>query len=243
VAEEITQVKLGTGIFSALGLVMQPFPAYTCYSTDNGTSYYMLYYPDTITMASDESKQLSILLDFSRTALAADTEVVMAAEGYAGQVSRIIAAISVPTNTDAFFQIDSRVLTKESSVTIMLNKAWKDYAFTYSVERLSSTLEESEEVPEEETGDELTEEEENLSEPQYVLEYVEVDASQWCEFVSDEETYTLTFQLSETLPPAGSYRVNMNWSYEETCFAKTQATFFINYSVYSESEETGGTEQ
>ena len=43
--------------------------------------------------------------------------------------------------------------------------------------------------------------------------------------------HNLVFQIGEKLPQAGTYRVNMTWKYKDICFAKTQTTFFIDYSA------------
>ena len=44
-------------------------------------------------------------------------------------------------------------------------------------------------------------------------------------------THNLVFRVGKNLPQAGTYRLNMKWSYEGICFAKTQTTFFINYAA------------
>lgn len=221
--DEITEVKLG------MGTDLQPFPANTCYSLDQGASYYLLYHKDTITVPADVSSQCSVLLDFSRVDLAETSEIVLHAEGYADQkpVDKTSVTTAVRSAQEVPYQMDTQLMTRGSSMTIALNENWKAYEFTYSVERLATDPEEAEKT---------------AKKPK-PPEYIEVDASEWSKFLFDEENYKLMFQIDALLPTAGTYRVNLQWAYEGICFAETQATFFINYSVYSESEGTGGTEQ
>jgi len=216
------------GTVSEAGIEIRPFSAFTRYSLDNGASYYMLYYADTIEIDPRNSAQVSVLLDFSHVDLAEDADVILAAEGYANQ--SLIGSTSTRTtpDVDTLYQMQSQLLTQKSSVKITLPESWKTYPFDYSVQMLSANTVTNGEAAAAENA---------------IPEYVDVDLSAWSTPVFDEENCMLTFQVDETLPPAGTYRVRMNWTYEGICFAETQTTFFINYSVYSESEGTGGTEQ
>ena len=220
---DITQVRLGMGTVADEGIQINPFPAFTCYSLDNGASYYLMYHSDTIEIDPQGSAQLPLLLDFSRAEVVEDTDLVLAAEGYAGQSLIGSVNANVKTAVDTLYQKDAQFLTRDAVVQIALTDKWKEYEFDYSVEILTTVA--ATDANPAETG------------------YIAVDASTWSEFVSDDENYMLRFRIGETLPQAGTYRVTMNWSYQGICFAEEQTTFFINYSVYSESERTGGTEQ
>ena len=214
--EGITQVRLGMGNVSDAGIEILQFPAFTCYSLDKGASYYMVYHANTIEINPQGSTQVLVLLDFSRVNLSEGADVVLAAEGYVNQSLIGRASASTTPDVEALYQIESRLLTRESSVEISLTKSWKAYTFDYSVEMLSASTAADGQAA--------------------AAEYIDVDLSTWSADVFDEENCMLTFLIDETLPPAGTYRVSMNWSYEGICFAQTQTTFFINYSVYSESE-------
>ena len=236
--EDITQAYLGVGETSDTETTIHPFPEYTCYSLDNGESYYMLYTDkvNTIELIPGGSKEITVLLDLSRLELFDKEELTLAANGYAG--AELVKSASAKTilKEDILFQIDRQFLTKESSATITLNENWKNYTFDYTVQMLTG---ETTVDPEEAT--EITEASE-AAEETAVPEYVDVDASSWSSLTTNEENYKITLQIKDVLPQAGTYRILMNWSKDEVCFAETQTTFFINYSVQLETEEPEATE-
>ena len=102
------------------------------------------------------------------------------------------------------------ILSQENLLEYTLPDGWKNHQLEYSVELLTKN----------EDGK---------------LEYVAVDPqseSLLVEYVNDEWKHVLILRTGKPLPQAGTYRINMNWSYEGICQAETQTTFFINYSVY-----------
>lgn len=214
--EGITRMRIGMGVVTDTATEIQPFPAFTCYSLDNGASYYLLYHANTIEIETKGNTKMPILLDFSRVTLAENADVILAAEAYAGKTAVANGNATVKTGIGDLYEMNSRFLTRDSALQIVLTESWKECTFDYSVEILSADAE---------TG------------------YIPADASAWSSFAANEDGSVLTFQIGEKLPPAGTYRVVMNWSYQGICFAQTQTSFFINYSVYSDFERTGGTEQ
>ena len=66
------------------------------------------------------------------------------------------------------------------------------------------------------------------------LAYVPVTLSEtglYGKYQDFDLTHNFVIRIGETLPQAGTYRLNLKWSYEGICFSQTQTTFFINYSV------------
>lgn len=231
--EDITQAYLGMGQTSDTGVTVLPFPEYTCYSLDNGESYYMLYTDkvNTIELIPGGSKVITVLLDLSRLELFDKEELTLAADGYDGTTLAQSASAKTILKEDPFFQIDSQFLTQESQATITLNENWKNYIFEYKVQMLTGETAVDPEEATEETTEETT-----------MPEYVDVDASSWSSLTTNEENYKITLQIKDVLPQAGTYRVLMSWSKDGVCFAETQTTFFINYSVQPETDEPEATE-
>lgn len=229
--EGLEQVHMGLGVMGDAGVEMKKFPAFTRFSLDNGNSYYMLYDENMISLDPQSSGPVSVLLDLANVELPNEENLFLVTEGYAGQELISSANKSVKPDIDALIQMESRLLARESALKITLPKSWKDYTLAYSVEMLTANGTVAEDPAALENA---------------VPEYIAVDLtaqSLIAEYVTDEETCALVFQLGETLPPAGTYRVSMNWTYEGICFAQAQTTFFINYLEYSESDRTGGAEQ
>ena len=231
--EDITQAYLGMGQTSDTGVTVLPFPEYTCYSLDNGESYYMLYTDkvNTIELIPGGSKEITVLLDLSRLELFDKEELTLAADGYDGTTLAQSASAKTILKEDPFFQIDSQFLTQESQATITLNENWKNYTFEYKVQMLTGETAVDPEEATEETTEETT-----------MPEYVDVDASSWSSLTTNEENYKITLQIKDVLPQAGTYRVLMSWSKDDVCFAEAQTTFFINYSVQPETDEPEATE-
>ena len=217
--KEVTQVHLGMGTASDARIKMEQFWEKTRYSLDGGNSYYMLYFDNIITVDTRNSTELSVLLDFSCVDSVIDTNIILTAQSYAGRTPVGSGSASVAFSAESLYQMENRFLTQETPMVIFLSQSWKPYTFEYTVERLSVNAENS------------------------LPEYVPVDFSAFSVLNLEEENCMLVFAIDEVLPPAGTYRVKMRWSHEGICFAQEQTTFFINYSVYSESEVTGGTEQ
>ena len=237
----ITRVSLGLGTVNQDGTAgeIQPFPAYTRFSLDDGASYYMMYRGYVTELNTKEVSSVTILLDFSRTELDTDSEVFLLAEGYDAEGSLLSTCI-VNTSPDAMedYQVESRplvqtaqtedeeteeeastqepkILTQDTYLEFTLPEAWKDYKLEYSIEILTLNAESKlEYVPAEYVG---ADEKNNGS---LVVDYVNDENSQ---------AHKLILLTGAKLPQAGTYRVNMNWSYEGICYEQTQTTFFINY--------------
>ena len=59
----------------------------------------------------------------------------------------------------------------------------------------------------------------------------------------EEDTNALILRIDDVLPLAGTYRISIQWTYEEECVAEMQENFFVNYLAYHKVVETGGAEQ
>ena len=102
-------------------------------------------------------------------------------------------------------------------MTITLPEIHRTGTLAYSVERLSVDIS---------TGG---------TAPNAAVTYTPVTLSEEtlvASYTDDGEIYTLEFELGKMPLPAGSYRVNLTWTYEDLCFAQEQVNFFINYTAY-----------
>lgn len=214
-ARGVQQIRLGLGADD--GDELLAFPAYTCYSLDQGGSYYMLYHGGIITLEAGDGEALPVLLDLSGTGLAAGTDVALAAEAYTGQWLIGTAAAATKADMAWSWQLSSDFLTAETPLVVTLPEQRTDCTFEYAVHVLTAAT-----VKDEETG-----------ETAYLpAEYVDPAAGTLnTVYAADENGHTLTISAGESLPPAGTYRLTMKWKYKEFCFEQTQITFFINYSV------------
>lgn len=244
--ENVTSIRLGLkGQPAKEGdRTLVPFPDNTRLSLNQGSSYYSMYNGYICEFALQEMTSLPLLLDFSHTTLQADKELTLAMEAYAGDELLAVCEATTVINAQVFCQVhpeslleeeaqqeesgsegtaqpDAQLLTDESPARYVLDQdtflrftfpeSWKEADLEYSVEFLT-----------------LTEDQE--------LEYTTVTLSTQAlsaEYTEDEDKHTLIFKIGETLPQAGTYRVNIKWSFEEICYAQTQTTFFINYSDYT----------
>lgn len=245
VSEDITSIRMGREVEEAGVTSFEPLPDNTLLSLDHGKSYFMLYngYIAEFTREDlEDGKSISVLLDFSRTELEEDDTLVLAME--ACTESGLKTTRSAQTTADAResclslvhplegeakavafsagdtresaaaaeeFGWRSRMLTKDSALEFVIPMEWLDAEVEYSVEMLTMTEEQT-------------------------LEYIPVvlsAAGLHGKYQDFDQTHNLVLQVGEDPPQAGTYRLNMNWSYEGICFAKSQTTFFINYSAYT----------
>lgn len=240
--EEITAIRIGL-------LVADPeetqnpdepvldfdiLPDYTRFSVNGGESYYMMYDGFIAEFALQGMTELSVLLDFSHAALKEDEDLVLAMEAYIGET--LVETCRATVSPDAQESLRTTVhslqqpmtvedtavpaVTEASAVAILsrdnvleytLPLDWADKDLEYSVQILTRAADGS-----------------------LVYNHVPLsDSSLSATYTNYSGTHNLVFQLGETLPQAGTYRLNMKWSYEGICFAEQQTTFFINYSAYS----------
>lgn len=234
--KDITHVRLGLQTTEGENVTLEPFPDYTMFSRDQGKSYYMMYSGAIAEFSGAES----LLLDFSRTDLEPDDQLVLAMEAYYGSsLEKTCTAEITPDAQESCYSLvhplqaksravmfaagdtreaaadnkaygwPSRTLSRDNALEFTLPMEWLDAELEYSVEILTMTEEQT-----------LAYQPVTLSKNGLYGTYMDYDL-----------THNLVFRVGEDLPPAGTYRLNMKWSYEGICFAETQTTFFINYSA------------
>ncbi len=237
-SEKITSVRLGLQVEEEEETRFEPFPDYTMFSLNQGESYYMMHDGYIAEFALGDASSVPVLLDFSRTDLQTDEALVLAMEGYRGNdlvevctvqttpdaqesCFSLVHPLNAETNAVMFAEGDtreaaastkafgwpSRALSQNSALEFTLPMEWLDAELEYSVEMLTMTEEQT-------------------------LAYVPVTLSRtglYGTYMDYDLTHNLVFRVGENLVPAGTYRLNMKWSYKGICFAKTQTTFFINY--------------
>ena len=248
--KDVTKVKLGLwtektveetaedgSAVQTTKMVLTPFPDETQFSLNGGASYYMLTDGSIVELDLKEMTELSVLLDFSHTDLAHEEKLILAMEAWAGDTllaSRDVSSVADVTDlcqmlthslvqtaeettepteqtqpTTAAATWESKVLNQNKYLELVLPLHWWDADLEYSVDILAMTA----------SG---------------VPEYRPVTLSAGG-LIAKRTNYggvhNLVFQIGEKLPQAGTYRVNMTWKYKDICFAKTQKTFFIDYSA------------
>lgn len=231
-------------------MVLSAFPEGTRFSVNGGESYYMLTDSRIVELDLNNLTELSVLLDFSHAEIVQEEKLRLAMEAWAGEtllasrdasttadVSELFQVLThtlvqtaqetesgetteateateatettAPTTVSAITGWQCRVLNQSNCLELVLPLHWWDADLQYSVDILTLT----------EAG---------------IPEYRPVTLS--ADGLSAKRTtyggvHNLVFQIGQTLPQAGTYRVNMTWKYKDICFAKTQTTFFINYSA------------
>lgn len=235
--EGVEKIQLGMNTDEGDQTGLQSFPAYTCYSLDQGLNWYMLYYGGLIDIAAESAEKLQadVLFDFSHTQLprlpetdatedtgedpAGLADLVLTARAYANAWPVSDASVTAKPDLDPYYQMGSCVLTKNTPLAISLPESWNTLSLEYNVEMLT--------VPE-------------LSDTELAAGIIPAakyeavalnENSLIAESSLDQDGYTLTLRTGDTLPAAGTYRLNLNWIYEGIRFEQTQITFFINYSV------------
>lgn len=240
VGSDITSVRLGLQKTVEEQTEFKPFPDYTMFSLNNGQSYYMLYDGQSTEIVLQDTTSIPVLLDFSRTDLEEDDTFVLAMEAYSGENLKKTCTAEVKPNaresclalvhpvdseTKAVqytlgdtresaakareFGWPSRTISKDTALEITLPMEWLNAEVEYSVEFLTMT------------------EAQTLSYIPVILSATGLQGK----YVDYDLTHNFVFQIGENPPQAGTYRLTMKWSFEDICFAKTQTTFFINYSA------------
>ena len=248
----ITTVYLGIGSLDEKGVAgeMEPFPDMTRFSVDGGESYYLMYRGHMVEL-NMSVPVTTVLLDFSMVEI--PEELYLFAEGYNSQGSFIssCAATTVP-DVDTAFPVETyelnpspepvteedeepeetepteepeetrpepTILNQNNYLEITFPENWTEYTLDYSIELLTLTdgkleYKQAETVPAE-----------KKQSGGLVAEYVnELDKE-------GKPIHKLVLLTGKNLPQAGTYRVNMSWSYQGICFTETQTTFFINYTA------------
>lgn len=232
--EDDATVCLGFGSYpdAVSPIEMVAFPQGTRYQLAQDEGWHLLYQADTVTLELAAGTHL-LLLDLSGTEMAVDAPSSLMARAWSETTQPGEAVAGASPGVSETFTMDSRILSTSVPMKIVLTDLWQihsennssDYQFTYSVERLSVT--ETEELG-------------------YQKEYVPMELAEnslTAGLITGEMGQTLTFQIGNILPPAGTYRVNMEWKYKEICIKQTQVTFFINYAHTTNTAQTGGAEQ
>lgn len=238
--DNVTSIRLGMHVIEEEETRFEPFPDYTMFSLDNGESYYMMYDGYIAEFSLQDMTELPVLLDFRHADLETDAQLVLAMQAYAGDV--LAETCEITTTADALascqtlvhpvdqetqavnflagdvqreaeepqdYGFESRSLSKDNALEFTLPMEWLDAELEYSVDMLAMTEEQT-------------------------LEYIPVELSRtglYGTYMDYDLTHNLVLRIGEKLPQAGTYRLNMKWSYEGICYAQTQTTFFINYSA------------
>lgn len=245
ISEDITSVQLGLEVTDGEETRFEPFPDNTMLSLNNGKGYYMLYDGyiaefDPQELELEDPTSIPVLLDFRQTDLEEDDTLVLAMKAYAGadlQASRraettadarktcltLVHPLDAETWDVVFTEGDTResaaeaekfgwrsgILTYDNALEFVFPMEWLDAEVEYSAQMLTMTEDQT-------------------------LAYVPVTLSEtglYGKYQDFDLTHNFVIRIGETLPQAGTYRLNLKWSYEGICFSQTQTTFFINYSV------------
>ena len=219
---------------------LNAFPAFTRYSLDGGETYYMLYFGGLIELDSGfeglmpgEVAYRTVMIDFSSTALSTEGEMTLGAQAYLeGQVTGN-SSIQVQPVAGTVQTEEIRILTKpvaldtpamaldeeateetldeNSSFVINFPVGWNECQLEYQMEILCA------------------------GEDGMHYEPVTLDENSLYAELSYLER-TMTVRIGSDLPPAGTYRLTINCSYEGICIEQKQITFFINYSTSSDAQ-------
>ena len=223
-----------------LAAEMWPIPRYTRISTDGGKTWLLMYVANTMTLDL-ESGTTEILLDFSAVEMDTDISRMLLIKGWSADTAPGEASVSV-TPMSEFYTAESHVMAANTPLQLTLTEQWPlstedaatEYAVTYSVERL--TIVESEE-----------EGYRKNYEPVTLIHGGEEDKTAEGEalptLMAELKEQTLILRTGSTLPPPGTYRINMEWTYKGICIARDQIAFYINYLYDTDSAQTGGAEQ
>ena len=122
-------------------------------------------------------------------------------------------AITLTANTAPLYTANTQVLNKNTELVVTLAELWQNCQLVYSVEVLLATEESKYYVPV------------VLSEDGLMAE------------LSGQQ---LRIRTGDTLPPAGTYRLNLRWMDQGICVGQTQLSFFINYAAKQNVTQAGG---
>lgn len=223
---QMSALELGMGLQNKSGsqdeMETIPFPARLRYSLNGGESFYMLYNPSVIPLVPGTNGKIEVLLDFSRVNLTGK-EVKLGAAGFADEAMVAADIASSVAQQQYAVTLSSRILDTSEPLTVSIPQAWQGYTLEYTVEMLTSPL-----MPDGSYG---------------LPTYEAVELTEEGLFVDETQAGKLEVRLGETLPPAGTYRIRMNWTFAEEPVEDTQVIFYINYTTNKETMMTGGAEQ
>ena len=223
--------KLQLGLGNAISVIesaeettetgLGDFPRFLCYSDNGGEHYYMLYNAGLIEVEVSPEGALPLLLDFSRTEIE-EEELVIAVAGLQGEflVGSGSAVVSIKPQERA--ELSSCLLSEQQSIRINIPESWNEYTGEVVIEMLTCDWNEDGTACE--------------------MAYDLVDPEE-IGIELEEDTNALILRIDDVLPPAGTYRISIQWTYEEECVAEMQENFFVNYLAYHKVVETGGAEQ
>ena len=248
--DKVTSLRLGLGKSyqddredpENTPLDVLPLPRYTRFSLNGGKSYYMLAESNVAEFAVQNIKELALLLDFRYTGLEDGTGIRLVMDAYEGEdraanctqttiCSAPAASVKAAVYDRALYearptaeeqlqsgeepvklvsQNDNWVLNQKTVLELTLPTEWQDADLTYKVELLT------------------VDEDGGLA---YKL--IDPDASGLVITHNDdeEEKHNIVLMIGEKLPQAGTYRINMEWTYGDLCYIRKQTTFFINYAA------------
>ena len=204
-------------------------PAFTRYSLDGGSSWYMLYYGGSLEGVCENLETALVLLDFSGAAL--QEQLTFRLEAFTAETSLGTALLEARTVTEAI-TVTEPILTAASPLKLTFPTGWRGVETEYQVTRLV------------ETEKTVTAEDGTQSE-QTVREYVDVPFDTKVLTATydrgSDETPTNTLTLITGKPvapdtlwkvlPAGTYRITITWTYENISFRTQQLTFFVQHSL------------
>ena len=202
------------------------FPKETCYSLDQGQSYYMLYNSDVIDLPVLESQ--IVLLDFTRVNLQGSVLDLQMNAYREGELHKT-AQTSVAISEEQLYQLENRIMKDKETLQVRLNTQWADYSVAYSMEKVT--------VVTTELGN--------------YTQYMEIDpaiAGFVITVTEDPDGDLITVVGGEQRPAAGNYVLHIQWSDGDMVFGQTRIPFFVNYYTEPQSqtepvtEPTGGAE-
>lgn len=214
---------------------IQPLPKNTRFSINDGESYYMMYQEKGFVAEfsiPEGIPELPILLDFSQVGITLGS-VTLTAQGFSGEASRQSGSVTLNPQGETEVLVEQLTLMSDSQAS---DKAW-DTLFLTPQTQLQFTL------PADWNQADLSYSIEILAVNDYGrVEYTPVsveDGSLIIGHTVNEDRETVTVQMGETSPTAGTYRANFQWHYEGIPFAQEEVTFFINYSAYAQQAQSG----
>lgn len=247
--EKVTSVRLGLGKSykderedpKNTPLDVVPLPAHTRFSLDDGKSYYMLADSSVAEFAVDSMKELEVLLDFRYTGMQDGTGFRLVMDAYeeenrvanctqtticSAPAASVKATVYDKSEYEARLtaeqleqsgeetvklvgQKDNWVLNQNTVLELTLPDEWQDADLKYNIELL--------------TVDE---------DGALAYKLIDLNASGLVATHNDNrEEHSLVLKIGDRLPQAGTYRINMEWTYGDLCYIRKQTTFFINYAA------------
>lgn len=219
---------------------MWPLPRYTRLSQDGGKTWLLMYQENTLRLEL-EAGTTGLLMDLSRAELDVDIQRTLVAEGWSETTAPGAVSVGV-TPMEEPYVTGSRIMTAQTPLKLTLTEHWPtgtadaptDYTLTYTVERLTVTGSAEE-------GYRKAYEPVTLLTAEAAEEETELPTGP--ALIAEQKGQDLILRPGSTLPPPGTYRINMEWKYKDICIASDQIAFYINYMSNTDSAQTGGAEQ